>query len=77
MVTLSKEDGKKPLLLVPLFYVSSQEWYGNHIQSGISSYEILHTLAEEWNLPLPEGLPATEAAEELFNLIMRRLKWIE
>ncbi len=40
-------------------------------------YEMLHTLAEEWNLPLPEDLPATEAGEELFNLIMRRLKWIE
>lgn len=40
-------------------------------------YELLHTLAEEWNLPLPEGLPATEAGEVLFNLIMRRLKWIE
>ena len=40
-------------------------------------YEMLHTLAEEWRLPLPEGLPATEAGEELFNSIMRRLKWIE
>ncbi|MHA1137059.1 MAG: hypothetical protein ACTSSE_11290 [Candidatus Thorarchaeota archaeon] len=40
-------------------------------------YKILHTLAEEWKLPLPEGLPSTEAGEVLFNLIMRRLKWIE
>ena len=40
-------------------------------------YEILHTLAEEWKLPLPEGLPPTEAGEVLFNLIMRRLKWTE
>ena len=40
-------------------------------------YEMLHTLAEEWKLPLPEGLPATEAGEVLFNMIMRRLKWVE
>jgi hypothetical protein len=37
----------------------------------------IHTLAQEWNLPLPKGIPATEAAEELFIAIMRRLKWIE
>ncbi len=40
-------------------------------------YEILHTLAEEWKLPLQKDLPATEAGEVLFNLIMRQLKWIE
>ncbi len=37
----------------------------------------IHTLAQEWKLPLPRGIPATEAAEELFIAIMRRLKWIE
>ncbi len=37
----------------------------------------IHTLAHEWNLPLLKGIPATEAAEELFIAIMRRLKWIE
>ena len=37
----------------------------------------IHTLAHEWNLPLPKGIPATEAAEELFIAIMRRLKWSE
>jgi len=37
----------------------------------------LRVLADEWNVPLPENLPATEAGEELFNAIMRRLKWIE
>ena len=37
----------------------------------------IHTLAHEWNLLLQKGLPATEAAEELFIAIMRRLKWIE
>jgi len=37
----------------------------------------IHTLAHEWNLPLPKGIPATEAAEKLFIAIMRRLKWIE
>ena len=37
----------------------------------------LHILADEWNVPLQENLPATEAGEELFNAIMRRLKWIE
>ncbi|MHA1927910.1 MAG: hypothetical protein ACTSV2_04925 [Candidatus Thorarchaeota archaeon] len=37
----------------------------------------LHILAEEWNVPLQKNLPATEAGEDLFNAIMRRLKWIE
>lgn len=37
----------------------------------------IRTLAREWKLPLPQGLPVTEAAEELFIAIMRRLKWIE
>lgn len=37
----------------------------------------IHTLAHEWNLSLAKGIPATEAAEELFMAIMRCLKWIE
>jgi len=37
----------------------------------------LRTLADEWNITLPEDLPATEAGEELFNAIMRQLKWVE
>jgi len=37
----------------------------------------IRILADEWNVLLPEDLPATEAGEELFNAIMRRLKWIE
>ncbi len=37
----------------------------------------LRMLADEWNIPLSEKLPATEAGEEIFNAIMRRLKWIE
>ena len=37
----------------------------------------LRILADEWNVPIPESIPATEAGEVLFNAIMRRLKWIE
>ena len=37
----------------------------------------LRILADEWNISLPEDLPATEAGEVLFNAIMRRLKWTE
>ncbi len=37
----------------------------------------LRILSDEWNIPLPKDLPATEAGEVLFNAIMRRLKWTE
>jgi len=39
--------------------------------------EILHALANEWGLPIPKDLPPTDAVEELFITLMRRLKWIE
>jgi len=39
--------------------------------------EILHALANEWGLPIPRDLPPTDAVEELFITLMRRLKWIE
>ena len=38
--------------------------------------KILHTLATEWGLSLPKNLPATDAVEEMFIELMRRLKWI-
>jgi hypothetical protein len=37
----------------------------------------IRILANEWGVPLPKDLPPTNAAEELFITIMRRLKWIE
>jgi hypothetical protein len=37
--------------------------------------KILHTLATEWGFPIPKDLPPTEAVEELFIKLMRRLRW--
>lgn len=62
--------------------LGTQLWF-NHAGDCESCVErsvcerMLRTLANEWNLPLSEVSPPTEAGEELFNAIMRRLKWIE
>ncbi|UCB52728.1 MAG: hypothetical protein JSV10_01145 [Candidatus Zixiibacteriota bacterium] len=37
--------------------------------------EVLHTLAEEWEIPAPPNMSPTELSEYLFNIIRRRLKW--
>ena len=37
----------------------------------------IRILSDEWNIPMSEDLPSSEAGEILFNTIMRRLKWIE
>jgi hypothetical protein len=39
--------------------------------------EILHALASEWALPVPRDLLPTEAMEELFITLMRKLGWVE
>jgi hypothetical protein len=62
--------------------LGTQLWFSHGGDCGNCSEQAvcektIHTLAHEWNLPLPKGIPATEAAEELFIAIMRRLKWIE
>ncbi|MFW9808502.1 MAG: hypothetical protein ACFFE6_03885 [Candidatus Thorarchaeota archaeon] len=62
--------------------LGTQVWFshggncGSCIEQPVCE-KTIHTLAHEWNLPLRKELPATEAAEELFIGIMRRLKWIE
>ncbi len=62
--------------------LGTQLWF-NHAGDCKSCVEkpvcekMLRTLADEWNLPLSEVLPPTEAGKELFNAIMRRLQWIE
>jgi len=62
--------------------LGTQVWFSHGGDCGNCSEQsvcekTIHTLAQEWKLPLPKGIPATEAAEELFIAIMRRLKWIE
>ncbi|MFW9813839.1 MAG: hypothetical protein ACFFF9_15360 [Candidatus Thorarchaeota archaeon] len=37
--------------------------------------ETLHTLAEEWDVPLPPDMPPTELGDFLFETIRRRLRW--
>ena len=62
--------------------LGTQLWFSHGGNCGNCSEKsvcekTIHTLAHEWNLPLPKGIPAAEAAEELFIAIMRRLKWSE
>ncbi len=62
--------------------LGTQLWF-NHRGYCESCYEksvcerTIRLLADEWQLPVPEGLPATQAAEEIFLKMMRRLKWIK
>ena len=62
--------------------LGTQVWFSHGGDCGNCSEQsvcekTIHTLAHKWNLPLPKEIPATEAAEELFIAIMRRLKWSE
>ena len=62
--------------------LGTQVWFSHGGNCGNCSEQsvcekTIHTLAHEWKLQVPKGIPATEAAEELFMAIMRRLKWIE
>ena len=62
--------------------LGTQVWFSHGGDCGNCSEQsvcekTIQTLAQEWNLPLSKGIPATEAAEELFIAIMRRLKWSE
>jgi hypothetical protein len=62
--------------------LGSQVWYShegdcrNCSEKSVCE-EILQTLAVEWAVPVPKDLPPTDAVENLFNTLMRRLKWIE
>ena len=62
--------------------LGTQLWFSHEGNCGNCSEQsvcekTIRTLAHEWNLPHQKGIPATEAAEELFIAIMRRLKWSE
>ncbi|OLS20430.1 MAG: hypothetical protein ThorAB25_28330 [Candidatus Thorarchaeota archaeon AB_25] len=73
---------KSPTYIIYSPALGTQLWFSHGGDCGNCSEQAIcektiHTLAHEWNLPLPKGTPATEAAEELFIAIMRRLKWSE
>ncbi len=73
---------KSPTYIVYSPALGTQLWFSHGGNCGSCSEQsvcekTIHTLAHEWNLPLPKGIPATDAAEELFMAIMRRLKWSE
>ncbi len=62
--------------------LGTQLWFSHGGNCGNCSEQAIcektiHTLAHEWNLPIPRGIQATDAAEELVIAIMRRLKWSE
>ncbi|MFW9909171.1 MAG: hypothetical protein ACFFEF_11405 [Candidatus Thorarchaeota archaeon] len=60
--------------------IGVQNWYVHKGNCGLCDMEeqckeTLHTLAEEWDIPIPPGMPPTELGDFLFNTIRRRLKW--
>lgn len=73
---------KSKTYIVYSLSLGTQLWYSHEGDCGNCSEKsvcekILRTLAEEWGLPIPKDLPATDAVEEIFIALMRRLKWIE
>ncbi|MHA1138410.1 MAG: hypothetical protein ACTSSE_18170 [Candidatus Thorarchaeota archaeon] len=75
-------SNKSKTYIVYSLTLGTQLWYSHEGDCGNCSEKsvcnkILHTLAAEWGLPLPKDLPATDAVEDIFMTLMRRLKWIE
>jgi hypothetical protein len=66
-----------------IFYspkIGLQLWYEHDRDCGTCDLKdqctkTLHTLAEEWEIPLPDDRPPTELGVYLVDLIGRRLKW--
>ncbi|MFX0054604.1 MAG: hypothetical protein ACFFAX_16960 [Promethearchaeota archaeon] len=60
--------------------IGLQNWYVHKGDCGTCEMEdkctkTLRTLAEEWEIPLPDDRPPTELGVYLFDVIGRRLKW--
>ncbi|MFX1606528.1 MAG: hypothetical protein ACFFDD_11555 [Promethearchaeota archaeon] len=66
-----------------IFYspkIGLQLWYEHKRDCGTCEMEdqclkTLRTLAEEWEIPLPDDRPPTELGVYLVDIIGRRLKW--
>jgi hypothetical protein len=66
-----------------IFYspkIGLQTWYEHKRVCGTCEMEdqclrTLRTLAEEWEIPLPDDKPPTELGVYLVDIIGRRLKW--
>jgi hypothetical protein len=60
--------------------IGVQNWYVHKGECGTCDMEdqcseTLRTLAEEWEIGIPPGMPPTELGVYLFETIRRRLKW--
>ncbi|MFX1441608.1 MAG: hypothetical protein ACFFFD_15295 [Promethearchaeota archaeon] len=60
--------------------IGVQNWYVHEGHCGTCDLEAqctetLRTLAEEWEIGIPPGMPPTELGVYLFETIRRRLKW--
>ena len=60
--------------------IGVQNWYVHQGNCGTCDLEdqcteTLRTLAEEWEIGIPPGMPPTELGVYLFETIRRRLKW--
>ncbi|MHA3963513.1 MAG: hypothetical protein AM325_008225 [Candidatus Thorarchaeota archaeon SMTZ1-45] len=71
-------DSKTYIIYSPKIGV--QNWYVHEGNCGTCDLEdqckeTLRTLAEEWEIGIPPGMPPTELGVYLFERIRRRLKW--
>ena len=62
--------------------IGIQTWFAHVGECGTCDQidqctETLHTLAEEWEVPIPDDRPPTDLSVYLFKVIMRRLKWVK
>ena len=60
--------------------IGLQNWYVHTGNCGTCEMNdkcmnTLQTLAEEWEIPLPDDKPPTELGVYLFDIIRKRLKW--
>jgi hypothetical protein len=61
--------------------IGIQTWFAHQGECGNCDQldqctQTLLQLAEEWDVPIPDDRPPTDLSVYLFDVIMRRLKWV-
>ena len=62
--------------------IGIQTWFAHKGECGTCEQldqcnDTLRQLAEEWEVPIPDDRPPTDLSVYLFDVIMRRLKWVK
>ncbi|MFX1367783.1 MAG: hypothetical protein ACFFAY_04220 [Promethearchaeota archaeon] len=62
--------------------IGIQTWFAHQGDCGNCDQldkctQTLRQLAEEWDVPIPDERPPTDLSVYLFDVIMRRLKWVQ